>query len=379
MVCCIVIARSQHGTLGGGAELEMIQFPVFSKFLVRNYGLFPDCDGREGLTISFQHGPNLIAGINGLGKTTVVMMMLRALTGPFDLSRRGGSDQLGEIKTEAVRLANKSLFKSRVADGAESAFVELSFSIGGENLVVRRQLNNLSLSKFVVSGIEIAGADEDKYQEVIAGLIGVSSFFDVILILRHLVFYMEDRRELVWDPTAQRELFRILFLDPESATRWAELHAEIKSKDSSARNLNTIINRSKDELWAAQSKLANVSKVRAKIRTHQALQDVEIEDRGSLEDAFEKAGSEREDARERLLRAEMQADENLREMERLKMRAVAGYFPGSEETAKFLFTHLIAGNNCISCGALEPEIVQTYQNRIKSGDCLICGSHATPL
>jgi hypothetical protein len=57
-----------------------------------------------------------------------------------------------------------------------------------------------------------AEPDEDSYQRHILKHAGVSSFADWILLLRHLTFYFEDRRTLVWDPSAQRQLLRLLVL-----------------------------------------------------------------------------------------------------------------------------------------------------------------------
>jgi len=50
----------------------MLRLPVFTSLRVQNYGLFPGRDDSGNLEWPFQHGLSLIAGVNGLGKTTLV-------------------------------------------------------------------------------------------------------------------------------------------------------------------------------------------------------------------------------------------------------------------------------------------------------------------
>ena len=61
---------------------KMINFPIFEQLDVTGFGLFPGkADGPRGLNIKFQPGLTLILGANGLGKTTLIMILYRLLTG----------------------------------------------------------------------------------------------------------------------------------------------------------------------------------------------------------------------------------------------------------------------------------------------------------
>ncbi len=65
----------------------MINLPVFDRLDVTNYGLFPGKQDEPGLHVPFIPGLTLVLGANGLGKTTLVTMLYRMLTGPsFTLS-----------------------------------------------------------------------------------------------------------------------------------------------------------------------------------------------------------------------------------------------------------------------------------------------------
>jgi uncharacterized protein YhaN len=65
----------------------MINFPVLERLDISQYGLFPGPEGgqAEGLHVDFQPGITLIIGANGLGKSTLVTIIFRLLTGPFDI------------------------------------------------------------------------------------------------------------------------------------------------------------------------------------------------------------------------------------------------------------------------------------------------------
>ena len=72
----------------------MIRLPILQHLRVEDYGLFPGDPEGSGIAWDFPDGLTLIAGINGLGKTTLLMMILRSFTGPFDLT---GDGELGRL------------------------------------------------------------------------------------------------------------------------------------------------------------------------------------------------------------------------------------------------------------------------------------------
>jgi DNA repair exonuclease SbcCD ATPase subunit len=66
--------------------LSKIRFPVIRSIEINGYALFPGTDGT-GLSHRFENGVSVIAGINGLGKTTLLNALLRSLIGPYDVLR----------------------------------------------------------------------------------------------------------------------------------------------------------------------------------------------------------------------------------------------------------------------------------------------------
>ena len=60
-----------------------IRFPILRRLTVKGYALFPGQSGT-GIDWSFEPGVTVIAGINGIGKTTLLNMIYRLLVGPYD-------------------------------------------------------------------------------------------------------------------------------------------------------------------------------------------------------------------------------------------------------------------------------------------------------
>src|SRR3954452_884292 len=54
-------------------------------------------------------GPTLVVGVNGSGKTTLISMMLRCLTGPYDLPAATSESELGQVRPRAVRVSRPML------------------------------------------------------------------------------------------------------------------------------------------------------------------------------------------------------------------------------------------------------------------------------
>lgn len=354
----------------------MISFPLFDRLDITGYGLFPGAkDGEPGLHIEFQPGLTYILGANGLGKTTLTTILYRMLTGPTDIPGLAGRADLGgaNLKLTTLRGAAKATFANRVSDGARNAKVRLKFTLGARHIVVERRLSDLSLLGFEVDG-ETRSTDETKFQDDIAAFVCVWSFADWILLLRHIVFYFEDRRAFIWDPSAQRQLLRFLFLPPETARKWTEDERVILEMDSRSRNLHAVVNREERALSETAQKVKIGSDVREELRTLEELQTVDIEQREKLDDAFVEIEERRQTVRLRHLKVEQERETRYRELERAKLIAVEARFPKRSDTARYILGQLFTEAECLVCGNHVPNAAAELEVRIKHNQCVVCGT-----
>ena len=352
-------------------------FPVFDLFEVHNFGLYPGPDGGpEGVKIEFFPGLTLIVGANGLGKTTLITMLFRMITGPYDL-QIGPGDELGSRRIEptAMRSYQQNMFASRVADRAKSAVAIFRFHLGNNSVHIERSLSDLALNSAQVGSRSCE--NEADYQSLVTKAAGLGSFGDLILMLRYLVFYFEDRRNLVWDPSAQRQLLRMLFLRPDAAQQWTQMERSILRNDSGMRNFQAVVNKEERRLSRGLAKRHDASSLRAELQTLEALQeDARMrleENEGLLEDLDRR----RQIARLSQMRSQHERDARFRALEYAKYVAIGARFPDNSESSRYIIAHLMSENECLVCGSTAPEAAEALDNRLRSNHCVVCSSELT--
>ncbi len=351
-------------------------FPVISHLHIKNYALYPGIEpNSDGLTVDFAHGLTVVLGANGLGKTTLVWILYRLLSGPYDISSLDKSGELGGRALTPAKLKRASLemFAQRVADRAKNSIARLVFHLAEHSITIARSLNDLTLIEFIVDGVEMK-LDEQDYQATIAELAGLWSFGDWILLLRHLTFYFEDRRELVWDISAQRQILRLLFLPAATARQWAEAEREILKLDSRVRNLRAALTREEKELAVVEELEDTAIDVREQLKALNDLQGRDEERRDSLDQALLDLDSARQEARLALLSAEQDREAKFRALEHAKLMALQQRFPSASETAHYILAQLLSEEECLVCGNHAPEVACALETRLRHSECVVCGS-----
>ena len=354
----------------------MVSLPILQSLDVWKYGLYPGEDPTDpGMHVLFKPGLTLVLGANGLGKSTLVTMLYRMLTGPSDISTLLRRARLGTGSLEVATLSSnrRRTFSHRVADSATQARARLMFEVNGTQVSVERNLRDLSLRSFSVgnSGLD---SGEHRYQEEMARIANVPTFSDWIMLLRYIVFYFEDRRSLVWDHTAQRQLLRILFLEPDAAMRWKSREREILEADTRVRNLQAALFR--EERALAEQELRSKDSHETKDELEK-LSDCQREDGAKLkatESTLGELEANLENSRLRYLRLEQDRESQYRELEMAKLLAVSARLPQYSESARYILTQLLTESECLVCGNHAPLASAELQQRIDESDCVICGS-----
>lgn len=357
----------------------MINFPVLDGVKVDGYDLYPGSSEAAGLIVDLTSSTSVILGANGLGKSTLIEIMFRLLSGPFDLPKLSSTEGLGNANLVATRIpgAGRNYFGNRVLDGARNSVATLNFSLGDATLSVSRSLHDLSISGLTIDGDEVV-ASEAAFQERVCELAGLGSFADWILVLRFVTFYMDDRRALIWDRSAQRQLLRPLFLSVEDARQWTIQERAILELDSRRRNLNVALNREERAIADETGSDQTPDQLRAEIATLQSTLAEDAVLREELE--TDHLASAEQLAKRRLdsLRLELMLDTAKRKFEHAKLASLAARFPEHAASAQYVFGSFLATDNCFLCGHEEPQLREAMERRIENHTCAFCGTPVDP-
>ena len=347
----------------------MIQFPVIKRVAVRNYELFSN-EKSDGIDHVFDRGVHAIVGINGLGKTTLLAMLYRALIGPYDQSKREDAGLLGS-KHEVSNWRNRYFFRERVSDGASNATVEVDVAFGATIVTVRRRLSNLAVDFLAVGGEECE-ASHEKYESLVLENSGAATYFDFYAILRYLIFYLEDRVELIWDRRSQFDMMRVLLFDTAAAKAASDAYDQAQSADSDFRTMRTIVNNEKKNLADLEKAagLTQGSEYHALQLAFAAANERDVEQADKTEEnkrAIEMARLAREKA---LL--DLQEARSAVELE--EQAHYSHLFPNLGDTAQHVFLNLLGGGACLVCGNKSADAANYLREKLEQHRCPICDS-----
>jgi hypothetical protein len=350
----------------------MASFPIFERLTVEDYDLYPGTDARPGLDITFQPGLTMVLGANGLGKTTLVTLLYRMCTGPVEIARID-EGSVGGRSLKLSRLRPPSTFADRVVDRAASARATLQMTLGKARFTITRALDSLEVLELEVDGVSLNTTDAT-YQQQVQEHAGLATYHDWILLLRHLTFYFEDRRALVWDQAAQRQILRLLFLPKETASEWTQLERKILKQDSDVRNLQFALGREEKTLREADEASADASAIHAELRAVDEKLDEAVPMRDELNGRRDDLDARRKAAQLAALQSERDRESAYRNLERLQLEVIAAAFPTGDATARYLLAKLFADSHCLACGSNAPKASKTLQARVSGHRCVVCES-----
>lgn len=353
----------------------MAHLPVLRELAVSDYLMYPGTPAKNGLQTTFEPGLTLIIGTNGLGKSTLVNLVLRMLTGPYDIRDIGTGTDLGSrnIEARALSSSERQTFAGRVRDGAESAQAQLSFTIGQHSFEIVRSLTDLGLTSYSIDAVQLE-PDEVNLQKAICKASETATFGDWILLLRLLVFYFEDRRALVWDKSAQVQLLRILFLTPSLSGEWSERFREILESDSYVRNLTYIVNKEAKRAARSEKAVGSLPEIRQQLSLLSEQQQYEESRLSEASENLAPLSADKKTARLHVLRTEQALETMRRSLDRLELLEVHRAFPTGQETAQYLVSHIVTSGRCLTCSSEVPGLADKFRQRATTGLCPICAS-----
>lgn len=348
-----------------------IYLPVIDQIVISGYQTYTSKTNGGVLHHDFVDGVNLVVGVNGLGKTTLLRLMHRVLAGPSELR---SSDELGQGQRDTRPIARVGkLFADRVPDGAKAASAKLTFRIGSKTVEITRRLDNLKITEFLVNGREVLSAGievEDQYKSWLISATGFTSYFDVLLSLHYLIFFFEDRRSIVWDADAQDELTRLFLYSTEDAQAYRVSFNLSTQADSLARNYQNILTREQKALAKAAASLQDGTNNHAQdLRLHKSLSERLTAARRSLED-FE--GQHRA-----LVQQQLSHESELLELQDQisvsRDGILSALFPALEDYGAIVLSRMQTERLCIVCGSEDKAFIDTaLETLTKARQCPCC-------
>ena len=334
----------------------MLRLPIFTVLRVSNYGLFPGRPPGSGLEWIFEDGVSLIAGVNGLGKTTLLTILLRCITGPFDLTGYGIPDQLESVlPAEPVSLKPtvRRFFRQRVADDAKTATAELRASFGGDEIEIVRNLSDLTLVRFTVNGTDQTisthtSSTERTFQEKMCDLFALGSFVDV---LPDSCTTLSSLRKTAPAHSGMKTLSARFFARSFSTcnwpSKWQNSSVEVGSADSNARNHSAAAYGLQELLAQARDREQLSPGVSADLALEQKLLDAELEERERLTGRLSDLDDDRRDVRRQLEHAKAERERAENKVEELKLAVLVRLFPKMEDSDRLVVLKAIASGECL--------------------------------
>lgn len=351
-----------------------IKLPVVVRLSIRHYSLYPGID-NQGLDLEFPAGVTVLAGINGVGKTTLLNLLMRMLLGPLD--RAKADRDLSRIsKRELVLDKRFSFFADRVPEElGDNAIASLDFTVGDRAITVTRSLKTMALKNVKVNGRSRSVTTELQFSEEMARLCGLASAYDFHVVVRYLQFFTEERQPILWSAATQYEFFKSLFLDRELTKDTDDTFASIQRLDTTYRNRIHQLNLREDRFKtsrAAALAAQDAGDLRARFeaakvkrsaaageyfRHQQAVETLQTQARG-LDVDFNQAEATIADLED--------------ELENADATFIAQALPTIDDKAKFLMAGLASGHGCFVCGNRHRSQVQTVAKQLKGGNCFVC-------
>lgn len=352
--------------------LPNIALPVIVRVDVEGYELFPGKEGN-GLHHAFAPGVTVIAGINGLGKTTLLNILLRLLLGPFN-PEKVTPFEVGAKSHSLIRWKHaRQFFSKRVSDEAVDANARAEVLIGKHTLVIERRLKDLAILYLSCNGEELE-PNEAEFERVVLNASNAATRYDFDFLVRYLVFFLEQRVPLFWNDRGQIETFRILLCDSRLATDFQEKQDEIQTKDSFYRNFGWQARKRADEFREKSAAFAGAGSLGAKASAVQeAFKALSETSRGMMARLAEMA-SERSELRTKALLTKIELEEARRAYEGMQQSFLASVFPSVDSSARYIFSTLLSERGCAVCGSKTERGYQRLRHLLAHGECPACES-----
>lgn len=331
--------------------------------------------------VSFQIFKNLylILGGNGLGKTTILQSIVYGLAGPADAN----IEQLPQARW------GKSYFRDRL-ESPDDASVEIMFSMGEDEVVLRRGFKSEKILGFILNAVEVTEDGKDAealFEEYLIENSGYSRLADFNFIVHKLCYLSEKRENLIWNVDAQTRVIMQLISDPAAEVKFRQNRATLKEIDSRIRHLNVDVNKIDDQIQGARSD--KKSKPRSVAITDNAWKSTIVPDYGASVKELEKdlvevneAVSAQQKKLRNLKKSLSSVVDDISAIQEKLERYEHAFFQDQlnkieSAEAKLAIHKLIHRKICPSCGTKSEALYKRAIEFVQVNCCPLCGTDNT--
>lgn len=344
------------------------------------------------LEIDFSSKLNIIYGTNGTGKSTLLMMILFSIVGPY----RGGikTKVRNEQRKDNRPLYEESFFRDRTINYSENSRLISIFTINNDEYEVAHSLidgkllsasvNKVSLTGKVVtyrtyetkyfrtqSNDEINEDNEIKeyliynYQQSLKKSTGLPGGVNTLIsMLLDVMFFDEGRSLTFWDSNLQETIIGKYIVDADFYESYCEQKLNTKALESAYKKKSETLNYM-SKFFEKEKKESEIpSEIKQEIDLRVELNNIDNEinkleqSRGEDQNLYERKNSE--------LLTLSQKEESLKEkISTLEDKWYSNLFPSQYDTYYKRFSNRMLDGVCPICGNIH-----TFN--LKTEDCIMC-------
>lgn len=365
--------------------MNKFYLPHLLEIKLTDYGLY-----KCPLVIKFNSKLNIIFGTNGTGKSTLLMLILFSIIGPY----RGGikTKTRNEQRKDNRPLYDEDFFISRVIEYDKTAKVTSRFVINKDEYEVTHSLNDGSLREVVINGEELEGKivtyktyeskyskvrekqeyDEEelkgyliyKYQDRIKNSTELPGGINTLIsMLLDVMFFDEGRKFTFWNADLQETIIGKYIVDKDFYEDYCEkkldtkaLESKYKKASETANFMAKFLEKEKNESKMPNSNDENELRIKL-IKIDNDIQYNKSE-LGRLQQEYQR----RNEYVLHLMRDIEKVKEKIHELDEVWYKNL---FPSQYTKFYTKFSKKMIENVCPICG-------QTHTFNIKTEDCIFC-------
>ena len=350
-----------------------VRLPILKSMEILDYPMYPGSEGH-GFRHTFQPGLNVVVGVNGLGKTTLLNVLFRTLVGPFE-PRKADLQEPGAKLHELTELKRFNYFAARIGADARAARVRLELAFDKDLVTIVRNLGpSLEVLDLRHNKRILNKPDEQRYLDLVREVSGIESAYDWDFVVRNLLFFFEEKVPLIWNPKGQFEILRILFLDTELSSKCAALHDDIMGEDSQTRNLAWHIDRLETQMSERLAALQMSSEDVESLADLQRTQNDVNAEVALMEGAERDLQKRLQDLEHEIFTGNMEIYEQGSALEHTRLEYLKNAFPHIPDVTQVVFGKLFSDEHCMLCSNPSINGRERLRKLLRSQRCPVCES-----